>query len=513
MKKTPVLLALVLVLGAGIYLVHRARTPVSDVATDSAGVCPKHHVPLADCPFCDKSLIKTMGQCVGHGVPEALCSRCNPALIPAFKAEGDWCAGHDVPESQCVPCNPELAEKKQSPPDEDKPVTTEIATGEELPRSQRAPTTQCEVHQRRIQLASARVAKDAGLEFHTIERRRLTATLECHAEVAYNGNRYARLSSRAPGVVRVVHKDLGQQVKEGEALAELDSGEVASTKARLLQAKALTALWEKHHAREQRLRERQVSSERAALEAEAKLTESRIAMAAAKQELKNLGLSDSQVEAVGEQQDTSSGIALTAPFAATVVERSAVMGEVVDTSRPLFAIADTSKMWSVLDVYETDVAKVEIDQSVVLRIVGLRGETFGGRITWISTHVDPRTRTIKARAELANPEGLLRANMFGRALITVHDSQEVIIVPKAAVQWDGCCNVAFLKRSNTLYEPRKLRLGYETDQFYEVKDGLKPGETVVTQGSFLFKTEILKGSIGAGCCEVDPGKQPRSQTE
>ena len=152
-----------------------------------------------------------------------------------------------------------------------------------------------------------------------------------------------------------------------------------------------------------------------------------------------------------------------------------------------------------------DGAKIEPGQSVVLKVVGLRGEAFGGRIARVSTHVDPRTRTLKARAVVTNSEGLLRANMFGAALITIHDKRPVLVVPKGAVQWEGCCNVVFVKRSDTLYEPRKVRLGYETDRFYEVKSGVEPGETVVTQGSFLLKTEILKGSIGAGCCpEVTP---------
>ena len=66
--------------------------------------CGAHQIAEASCPWCDASLIKSMGQCGGHGVPEALCSRCNPALIPGFKAEGDWCAGHGLPESQCKKC-------------------------------------------------------------------------------------------------------------------------------------------------------------------------------------------------------------------------------------------------------------------------------------------------------------------------------------------------------------------------------------------------------------------------
>jgi len=121
--------------------------------------------------------------------------------------------------------------------------------------------------------------------------------------------------------------------------------------------------------------------------------------------------------------------------------------------------------------------------------------------------VDAQTRTLKARAELANPDGLLRAGMFARAIITEAKEDPVLVVSKEAVQWEGCCNVVFVRRSDVLFEPRKVRLGCEIDGFLEVQDGLSDGEEIVTTGSFALKTEILKGSIGAGCCEVQPGKE------
>ena len=87
----------------------------------------------------------------------------------------------------------------------------------------------------------------------------------------------------------------------------------------------------------------------------------------------------------------------------------------------------------------------------------------------------------------------------------VRDHYAATVVPVDAVQWEGCCNVVFVRRSDVLYEPRKVTLGVNTGTVYEVLRGLRPGEEVVTQGSFLLKTELLKGSIGAGCCEVQPG--------
>jgi cobalt-zinc-cadmium efflux system membrane fusion protein len=156
-------------------------------------------------------------------------------------------------------------------------------------------------------------------------------------------------------------------------------------------------------------------------------------------------------------------------------------------------------MWAMLDVYEGDLARVEIGQDVLIRIDGLPGETFSGRIAWIGMTVDARTRTIPARVEVENLTGLLRANMFGRAEILVGEG-EVVTVPREAVQWEGCCNVVFIRRSETIYEPRKVRLGYSTGRVYEVLHGLLPGDRIVTDGAFLLKTEILKESIGAGCC-------------
>ena len=159
-----------------------------------------------------------------------------------------------------------------------------------------------------------------------------------------------------------------------------------------------------------------------------------------------------------------------------------------------------------LDIYERDSAKVAIGQPVDIALQALPERSFTGRLTWISAEVDPRTRTLRARAVIENAEGLLRANMFGLARITVRSIDDAIVVPKAAVQWEGCCNVVFVRHTETVYQPYRVQIVAEQGDYYVVEDGVPPGEQVVTDGSFLLKTEILKGNIGAGCCEIDPGK-------
>lgn len=503
-----ILAALLLVAGGAALVVVADQRGWLPGATpkETAQGCPHGLVP-DQCPFCDKTLIEKMGQCVGHGVPEALCTRCNAALIVAFKAVDDWCGGHNLPESQCTICNPSLlADKSVTPAASSTPSSIQLIPAPELPRSQRPPSPTCQKHTLRVQLRSPAIARSAGLAYARVERREVTQTLACNAEVTFNSNRYARLSSRAPGVVHEVRKDLGEAVAKDEVLAIVDSAELGAAKGEYLQAQALVNLWEKTHARKLRMLESQVGSERDVLEAETERAGARVRLSQAAQRLRNLGLSDAEIERIAGERQTSSFLALTAPFRGTVIERSAVVGEVCDRASLLFVVADTSQMWAMLDVYEADVMKVRIGQPVVLAADGLLGERRGGRISWISSQVDRRTRTLRVRAEIANPDGLLRAGMFGTAIVTVREREAVLVVPKSSVQWEGCCNVVFVKKSDTLFEPRKVRLGYETEAFYVVEEGLTLGEEVVTTGSFLLKTEILKESIGAGCCEVQPGK-------
>lgn len=494
-------------LGAGLIIIADRQGWLPGSGQKKADSLCRHELGVAVCPFCNPDLIAAMGECSGHGVPEALCSRCNPALIPGFKAEGDWCAGHEVPESQCTPCNPQiLSAGRAAEPAAPVAGAGRYTPAAELPRSRRTPDPACKKHERLLRFPSKETSKNAGLAFAQAQRRQVSHSISCNAEVVYDGNRYARLASRAEGVVHKVFKDLGDAVASGDVLAVVDSAELGTAKAEYLQARTRVSLWERNHKREQVLLKKRISTERELLEAETNLAESKISWSSAAQRLKNLGLSETDIDELEKDRDTSTLLDLTAPFAGTIVERAAVVGEVTGTTKELFAIADTSRMWAILDVYEANLEPVRVGQSVLITAEGSLSVQREGTITWISAHVDQRTRTLKARVELENPDGMLRAGMFARALINVWGPGPALVVPKSAVQWEGCCNVVFVKKSDVLFKPRKVRLGFETGSGLVVEEGLVAGEQVVTTGSFLLKTELLKGSIGAGCCEIEPGK-------
>jgi len=491
----------------------RANAHAADGATDW---CAEHQIAESQCPFCNPGLIEALGWCAGHQVPEALCYQCNSSLVAAFKAVGDWCGAHDRPESQCYICSPWLAPgfASETSPDAAGPATHPGVTQAEpaatpavpsVPRTQRRPSVACTKQNLTVTFARPEIVQEVGLEFATVQVLPITRTLECNAVVAYDGNRYAQLAPQVPGVVTTVAKDLGDQVEPGDVLATITSPAFGAAKATYLQAVAAVGLWEKNHARESDLLTRGVSTERDVLESETRLAESRIALSHAEQELLGLGLSPQQIAQVAKSGDTTARYQVTASFSGVIVERQAAVGEVFDPSQPLFAVADVSRMWALLDVYETEVREIKVGQAVVLHVEGLHGEPFAGMITWVSSQFDPRTRTLQARAELDNSTGLLRANMFARAVVAVKAQQQTLVVPREAVQWEGCCNVVFVQQTETTYKPCKVYLGPPTGSVYEVIGGLEAGDVVVTQGSFLLKTEILKSNIGAGCCEVQPG--------
>jgi cobalt-zinc-cadmium efflux system membrane fusion protein len=379
------------------------------------------------------------------------------------------------------------------------------------PRHERAPSVVCATQQRVVQLANADVASRAGLRFARVERQPVSYSLECNAELAFNADRLTHIAPRAPGVVKEVMKSIGDRVEAGEVLAIVDSAELGSAKADYLQARALVKLWKSNYERQLELSESGIAAKRSVIESQTSLAEAEISQSRALQRLHNLGLTEDQVQGTVADNETSSLLQIAAPFAGVIIERHAVRGEVVDTNHALFSIADTSTMWAMLDIYERDVRNVKHGQPVVLFINGLEGEQFAGTIKWLASGIDPNTRTLKARADIANPDGSLRAQMFGRAAITVSDHHERTLVPKSAVQWEGCCNVVFVKHTDTVFQPYKVKLGHEAGEYFVVEEGVNAGEEIVTDGAFLLKTEILKGNIGAGCCEVH-GASPSNST-
>lgn len=448
--------------------------------------CSEHDVPESICPTCSPGAAAKAAAAFGpggspvdapvadwcpeHGLPESKCTKCNASLTAQFQAAGDWCDAHGFPESVCPKCNP------QAPP--------ASATGDAA------------IESKTVRLRSPDLEATAGIETVTAKPTQAAASIECTAQIAFHGDRVADVRAIVPGVVRRVRAELGASVKKGAPLFELESTHVGQIQGTLATARQRVSTAKANLARQQELVASSIGSTRnlelaqqelAAAQAEAKAAEATLRMA-------------------GAAEAASSGrYILTAPIDGVVVRRPGVMGVLATESTSLATIADTSVMWALCNVPEADAARLELGQVARVTVAGNGGKTIPGTVTWIAAEVDARTRTVTARAEVPNADGKLRANQFARAQIETGAPRTAVSVPRAAVQRVGEREVVFVRTAAGVYEPRVVRR-YGDGETVQVEGNVREGDAIVTTGAVLLRTEIMPGSIGAGCCEAEaPG--------
>ena len=329
--------------------------------------------------------------------------------------------------------------------------------------------------------------------------------LIANAETAYDANHYADISPRVAGFIREVRVDLGQAVRQGDVLAVIDSAEVSAAKTQYLSSQASLKLAQATAERTQSLTRTGAVAGKAELEVMTALNQAQAAVMDAEQKLRNLGFDDAELARILKTKDTRNLLNVVAPIDGTVVARHAVKGEAVQATAQLFAIADTSRMWLWIDVYESDIAKVKPGQAVSFSVMGSdpeQGYATVGQVTWVGSEVNEQTRTTRVRAELGNPNARLRSNQFGEATIPIGSEHKAVVVPKEAVQRKDNVDVVFIPEGEGVYRPQRVTTkATDRNDVLEVTWGLKPGQKVVSKGAFLLKTEIMKGAIGAGCCD------------
>ncbi|RYZ06260.1 MAG: efflux RND transporter periplasmic adaptor subunit [Myxococcales bacterium] len=407
------------------------------------------------------------GMCEEHRVLEAVCTQCNPKLIPVFKDKQDWCEKHGFPESFCPSCHPERGGRPAAE------VSADAAPADGT----------------RIRFKSKQTATIAGIETARAAVRPNQAALVAPARVAYDATRLALVNARSPGVVRELKVDTGSKVKKGDALMTIDSAGVGADRARLVAARARVRVADESFRRESQLETEGVSTRASVLRAQQELDSAKSEEAALAASLSVLGASS---QGVG-------GYTLTAPLSGIVTDRQINVGRFVGTQEVLLQIVDTTEVWAELDVAEPDLPAVRVGQSVALTFEGLPGHELGGVISYVAPAIDPHTRSAKARVPLQNADGMLRANLYGQARIAAGEGRSGVSVPRAAVHRVSDVPLVFVRLADDEFETRRVQLGASTDAYFEVLEGVQVGESVVTTGSFLLKTETLKDGIGAGC--------------
>ncbi len=408
--------------------------------------------------------------CAEHGVLEAVCTKCKPQLAPVFQAKGDWCDEHGFPESFCPICSPER---------EGRPVETDLAADGSPPDGTK------------IRFKTRDAAKLAGLETAEVVEAPWTGGTMAVARIDWDATRVALVSARSPGVIASIVADVGAPVKRGGPLATMKSAHVAGDRSRAIAARQGLEFAEAELERKRTLLEAGVTSQTEVLAAE-----QAVAMA-----LADLRALEAELGLVG--RGAGDNYTITSPIAGVVTTRTAAVGLSVGPSEPLFQVVDPSKMWAELDIPERGVSGVAQGQQAEVTLDALPERVFSGTIAYIAPSIDPSTRTALARVELDNEDGALRAHMYGNARIVTDAAESAVTVPSTAVQRAGDVHLVFVRAAEDEFIARRVRVLARRGSQARVSGGVHAGDKVVTTGSFLLKTETLKDSIGAGCCDVE----------
>ncbi|HQU80898.1 MAG TPA: efflux RND transporter periplasmic adaptor subunit [Azonexus sp.] len=215
------------------------------------------------------------------------------------------------------------------------------------------------------------------------------------------------------------------------------------------------------------------------------------------QRLKNWDISEEQVKALARSSDAKRTLTFRSPVAGIVTDKKAVQGMRFMPGETLFQIADTSSVWVQADVFEQDIAAVNVGQKAKIRINAYPGEVFEGRIAYVYPTLKAETRTVPVRIELPNPKGKLKPAMFADVDIPAGGAAPVLTVPTSAVIDSGPRQVVIVQLAEGRFEPRPVKLGQRGGEFVQVLEGVKEGEPVVVAANFLIDAESnLKAALG-----------------
>jgi len=351
-------------------------------------------------------------------------------------------------------------------------------------------------HEEGVARIAPEVLKEVGITAQTAGPGSIGRVIRLPGEVVFNADRIAHVTPTVSGIAKEVRFSVGERVKQGQLMAVLNSRELAAARSAYLAAGARLKLAQANFKREQRLFDEKVGTERAVLEAEQALAESRIELNKAENALYALGYSRDEIDRLGKMKDTEfNTYQLHAPIGGVITQRHLTIGEVIQAEgdEAPFVVADLSTVWVNLTVYQRDLAHVKPGQTVAIRFGhGIPDAT--GTIDFVSPALDTTTRTATARVVLANPDGWWRPGLFVAGEIETGASEAGVVIPRSAViEFEGE-QVVFV-RTGKGFEPRPVELGRATEQRVEVVKGLAPGDRYAARNVLTLKAEMNRAAL------------------
>ena len=321
--------------------------------------------------------------------------------------------------------------------------------------------------------------------------------------VQLDDTRTVRVASPLTGLITRRFTTPGETVVVGSPLLEIDSPEVAEAKGSYLKAVAGLDLAVKNAEREARLFARKIAAEVEVQEAKAKRTEAETEIATARGRLLRLGLTKTEIESISAKNGAAALnglVVIRASRVGTVIEGNTAPGERVETGKVLLTISSLDTVWVMADLKDVDLSVVSNASGKEAKI-DVMGRSFSGRLDLVAGRMSEETRTAKARFSVNNTEGLLKPGMFVSVRLLLPTKGATIVVPKVAVLADEGRTFVFIHKEGDYWIRRPVVLGARFDGMVEIASGLTEEQQIITDGSFLLKSDVLRSKMGAGCAD------------
>lgn len=341
----------------------------------------------------------------------------------------------------------------------------------------------------KLLILSTEEIQRAGIRVQQLDLQEQAEQVVVTATIQANQDRLAHVAPRISGRIVKVMANLGDKVKSGQPLAVLDSIELGEARSAFLQAASEAAVAQAGFERAKRLQADNIIPEKEFLRARAEQEKAQASLRAASDKLRMIG--------INPENPSGSTFPVFAPFSGTVIEKKAVLGDLAPPDQSLFTVADLSVLWIEANLYDKDLSKVSPGAQASVTVSAYPNEVFKGRLTYISSVMDKDSRTVKARIEVPNSNGMLKLDMFATAAIHTGTGTgvKVLAVPEEAVLLlQGMPTVFVAKKDG--FEQRTVEVGERAQGYVVLKSGVEAGENVVISGAYDLKARLLKAQIG-----------------
>lgn len=357
-------------------------------------------------------------------------------------------------------------------------------------------------------------AQNSAIETEIVTQQSLAGVISATGKILVPEDHVAVIGPVNQGRIVRLYAGQGTRVRKGQKLADLESADIDQAEADYLKAladyenavrssAAEVKLAQANYDRNKLLYEQKITAgknlqaaehdlEVAKAAGENSVNGTKAALTAARRHLLILGINDATIDSLTKKTDLGAVFSLNSPIDGIVVERNATVGASVGTDANLFKIIDLSRVWIDADVFEKDLPRVRPGQEVKLTVTAFPQSTFSGKVILINSVVDPETRTVKVRTEVANPDGRLKPDMFANVQIVTDVNRAAISIPQAAVLNDEGKSIVFVAEGNG-YKKRQVQPGIQNNDRVEIVDGLSAGDKVVVKGNYLLLEQSRAG--------------------